>query len=316
MKVFVQILIVLFISDFCLSQNLITNPSFENLSSCYGDPANIGFDVFEWASCSGWSNPIMSSSDLWCQNPSVGNNVPPQLPGIGYQMPRTGNSMAGFLIGDPIVSNYREYIQNELVETLKPLNYYRFSCYISTCCLPCTVSNLGVSLTSQKVQNNNWNLNNSIVYGENSPLNFLDDTLDWKKIEIDFLALGGERYIQIGSFTDSSQLSINGCQNNEFINNYYFIDDVELTETGKFELPNIITPNNDGINDNWILPFSKALGPKKVSILNRWGNLIYEGDLKNFAWDGRTQNGDECIDGIYFYRISNTNVSGFIQLVH
>lgn len=315
MKVFFQISLILFISKFCASQNLISNPSFEILNSCYGAPATVGFDVFEWSSCEGWNNPIYSSSDLWCQNPVVGNITPPQIPGIGYQIPRTGDCMAGFLIGDPIVRNYREYVQNKLIETLEPLKFYRFSCYISTCCLPCTVSNIGISLSSQKIQNNNWNLNDVTRYGVNEDSNFLDDTLGWKRIEIDFLASGEENYIQIGCFVDSSHLSIMGCaaNNNEFISNYYFIDDVELTEIGEFNFPNIITPNNDGINDFLDLSFIK--GNWKASVINRWGNVICDLNSSNSIWN--LNNSEEVIDGVYFliFETNDFHFSCFLTIV-
>jgi flagellar hook assembly protein FlgD len=54
---------------------------------------------------------------------------------------------------------------------------------------------------------------------------------------------------------------------------------------------------------------------QKVIIINRWGNRIYESNLKNFSWDGKDFNGKEAVEGTYFFIISDINKSGFVQLV-
>ena len=91
-----------------------------------------------------------------------------------------------------------------------------------------------------------------------------------------------------------------------------YIDHVVLTEAS-VEIPNVFTPNGDGINDLWKLSF--LTGENTVSIINRWGNLVYESTLNEVSWDGKTQNDIEVSEGTYFYRISNSNIAGFIELV-
>ncbi len=75
------------------------------------------------------------------------------------------------------------------------------------------------------------------------------------------------------------------------------------------DYPNIITPNNDGVNDLW--EFSLA-SKAQLEIINRWGNLIYKVEGNMLSWDGA-----DCPDGIYFYRITTKeNIeSGYIQLI-
>lgn len=74
------------------------------------------------------------------------------------------------------------------------------------------------------------------------------------------------------------------------------------------EVPNVFTPNGDGINDYFQLP-NDALDVYDVVIVNRWGNLIYEGIGQKGPnmWDGRTQGGKMCTEGVYFYRLSGNN---------
>lgn len=78
-------------------------------------------------------------------------------------------------------------------------------------------------------------------------------------------------------------------------------------------LPNVITTNNDGINELFILPFD-AFKDFTVIILNRWGNVMRIGqrDPANpvFLWDGTDQDGTICTDGVYFYHITGEMLGG------
>ncbi len=121
---YIFIFVILFCYKAKTQTEYITNGSFEQIDSCYGNTAGIGFDIFEWSGCNGWSNPRMSSTDLWCQNPIIGTVVPPYIPTIGYQNAKTGSNMAGILVGiGPKNSYYGEYIQNKLLSTLKKIIY-------------------------------------------------------------------------------------------------------------------------------------------------------------------------------------------------
>lgn len=88
-------------------------------------------------------------------------------------------------------------------------------------------------------------------------------------------------------------------------------------------LPNIFTPNADGVND-FFKPIETIEGVSEclISVFNRWGNLVFESSLNGFAWDGTASNGENCNEGVYFYKISlkgycdNESVlTGFVQLV-
>ncbi|GAB5416690.1 MAG: choice-of-anchor L domain-containing protein [Crocinitomicaceae bacterium] len=73
--------------------------------------------------------------------------------------------------------------------------------------------------------------------------------------------------------------------------------------------PNIFTPDNDNINDIFSLD-SKNTTNIKLTITNRWGNLMYEGEGPNPAWDGTNQGGKPAEDGVYFYLYQATGVEG------
>jgi len=74
------------------------------------------------------------------------------------------------------------------------------------------------------------------------------------------------------------------------------------------QLPNVFTPNNDGTNDFFNVKVNLPVS-YKLSILNRWGNVVFEneGGLAEGThklWDGTAENGDFVTDGTYFYTIS------------
>jgi gliding motility-associated-like protein len=73
--------------------------------------------------------------------------------------------------------------------------------------------------------------------------------------------------------------------------------------------PNVFTPNNDGINDVFLL---NMLNIKEVelTILNRWGNLLHSGKGINASWDGKSIEGQPAMDGVYFYRYTATGMQG------
>ncbi|NRA10650.1 MAG: gliding motility-associated C-terminal domain-containing protein [Crocinitomicaceae bacterium] len=87
--------------------------------------------------------------------------------------------------------------------------------------------------------------------------------------------------------------------------------------------PNVITPNEDQVNDVYSLEVTNASDVHLV-ILNRWGNVVFEQNGLNPAWDGTSPNGKKVQEGTYFYKYVITGVDesippleghGFIQVV-
>ena len=80
-------------------------------------------------------------------------------------------------------------------------------------------------------------------------------------------------------------------------------------------IPNVFTPNGDGVNDSFGFNIVGATN-LKFTIYNRWGNIehvtssIY--NLK-FQWDGRTTSGIECNAGVYFYVLEYKEANGDVK---
>jgi gliding motility-associated-like protein len=65
-------------------------------------------------------------------------------------------------------------------------------------------------------------------------------------------------------------------------------------------VPNVFSPNGDGLND-YFTPISKSnFVNYSLKIYNRWGELVYFSNNANDCWDGQQKNGQIEI-GTYFY---------------
>ena len=69
-------------------------------------------------------------------------------------------------------------------------------------------------------------------------------------------------------------------------------------------IPNVVTPNDDGKNDEWRLDFIEVYFPTaEIEIYNRWGIKIFRSVGYSNAWDG-SYLGDPLPVGAYFYTIN------------
>lgn len=73
-------------------------------------------------------------------------------------------------------------------------------------------------------------------------------------------------------------------------------------------LPNGITPNGDGVNDEFIIPelsMNPELYPNNEFIVfNRWGDVVYSAKPYNNDWSGTTSSGNKDLpQGTYYYVI-------------
>ena len=71
------------------------------------------------------------------------------------------------------------------------------------------------------------------------------------------------------------------------------------------EIPNVFTPNGDGINDLFVPIVSKGIISMNTLIYNRWGNKIFETNRLLIEW-----NGQDVSDGTYFWIVYYTDKNG------
>lgn len=73
----------------------------------------------------------------------------------------------------------------------------------------------------------------------------------------------------------------------------------------EIEIPNIFTPNSDGMNDAFVISGIESFPGSRMTIYNRWGKVVYESDSYGAPfWDGtHYKSGVEVADGVYFYEL-------------
>lgn len=76
-----------------------------------------------------------------------------------------------------------------------------------------------------------------------------------------------------------------------------------VDECSYYNLPNVFSPNGDGIND-YYHPIGEYKFVEKVdmTILDRWGEVMFETNDPDIMWDGRNKKtGKYVVPGVYFY---------------
>jgi gliding motility-associated-like protein len=66
-------------------------------------------------------------------------------------------------------------------------------------------------------------------------------------------------------------------------------------------IPTLITPNNDGKNDYFMINGIETLEKTELVIFNRWGARVYVNDNYDNKWNGVDDNVDPLPDDTYFF---------------
>lgn len=72
-------------------------------------------------------------------------------------------------------------------------------------------------------------------------------------------------------------------------------------------VPQVYSPNGDGVNDEWIIPDIDYFKENHIIIYNRWGNVVYESSPYNNRWEGRSKYAKDLPNDTYFYLIELGN---------
>lgn len=243
----------------------------------------------------------------------------------GNQMPFHGDAYVGFVIdangNQPI--GIGEYLQCQLKETLKPCVKYKMTINVSLAERSANAfSKIGIVFSSDTLKQINIGVDiisysNANYFGNS----FISDSLNWVKLEFEYIATGNEKFMTIGYF--NSNLNNDTMTIQEHVSSWplaygaYYLDSVSLTaldivENCEFIIPNVISPNNDGINDVFILPEYEFLFQEKVVIYSRWGNEVAVLNSTNPFWTGNTISDQNVHSGTYFYIFSATTEEGKI----
>lgn len=114
-------------------------------------------------------------------------------------------------------------------------------------------------------------------------------------VEVSVPMANGTYEYELISITDGNGETANISCNNKHT--------IVVNNEPEVVIPNVFTPNNDGVND-WFGITANVEAEANLVILNRWGNVVYEKSFvttpNNFQelWDGTN-----AVEGVYFYRL-------------
>lgn len=287
MKRITFILFFLFYGSLCIcnAQNLVQNPSFEILRSCF---------LEDYSSCRPWvslpngnHNAVFNACSLagW-------NGVPWNRE--GYQYARTGKGYGaswGFYNWPVDSSGSRTYMEGQLLSPLKKGNLYFISFYASFASydsllyrdshnkytIACPTDGMGAYLSSRRTYNSNaypltvtpniWNLRGRV----------LDDTVTWQNVSGLTVAKGGEIYVTLGDFSGDKAVHSTCNPNSHDWINFYYLDDVSV-------IPCNVVNHDTSVCSGTVLTY-----PHRISSLKlKWQNdtdaaAVVISDSGNFA---------------------------------
>ena len=121
---------------------------------------------------------------------------------------------------------------------------------------------------------------------------------------------------QLVNFPDGFQVTVTDqCQQTAVSN------PIVLEEKCPLIIPNVMTVNNDGRNDVFVLQNAGVYQQISLQITNRWGNVIYENADYQNNWNGLDISDKPLTEGAYFYLIKattgneTTTFSGFLTVL-
>ena len=83
-------------------------------------------------------------------------------------------------------------------------------------------------------------------------------------------------------------------------------DAIDWTPPTKVEIPNVFTPNGDGINDQFVIKGIENCEKRQLEVRNQTGNIVFQSSHYENEWSG-----DNCPDGTYRFQLiySSHNIS-------
>jgi len=116
--------------------------------------------------------------------------------------------------------------------------------------------------------------------------------------------------IQTTTYTITAT-SLQGCKES---------DDVQVKVYVPLDIPNVFSPNGDGVHDRWVIRNIEQFPQSRMQIFNRYGDMILERFAYSSAnaWDG-TINGSPAPVGAYYYVLTLNQerraIGGIISII-
>jgi len=229
---FTPLLFAVMICQFSFAQtgNLVKNPGFESSTtpviSTWLKENPVGTKLVD-----GWITPTLATPDYYNSDQSLCDGFPVAIARSGQGR---GAVICGMQTQLPGVKNYKEYLQGDLISPLVAGKEYSVSFYVTLdCSSPQTSTGIGAYFSQERVSvetKEKLNVKPQIISFDK--ITYPDG---WTLISGNFIAKGGEKFITIGSFSDTSVIPLSnlGTRPATYISSphigmhvYFYVDDV------------------------------------------------------------------------------------------
>jgi len=321
----------------CSQENLVLNPSFENLS-CFPQTHYDFYCVDDW-----W-NVNNNSIDIWNRYATIGNNFYNNP--AGPQDSNWGNSYVSILLSmrwfsmsppytppifkTPDVLGETNYEMNEVLggtfkKTLEnKIYYYEFYVNVPDYTYiqndPDESYLISNSLDLYTLYNDTLDLNNPALYSTYGNRVFKNktifkDTANWTKISGCFKATGGEKYFAVGSIRDTTEIEFEefiSWGNDIGVLSAIYLDNFSIYECdtcclGAFPYEDHVNVSSNPGTLQQPTTFSVLLNPNTTGILSVFdsaGRLVAKEEFSALL---STYTLPVLANGIYHYVLATSN---------
>ncbi len=192
----IALLLFVMASQNAWGQNLVLNSSFEDTIPCsiFQNNNYPQMPCTGWYWASGGSCDYFSEQYLCISSPAPNNAA-------GFQYARTGIAYCGFSLFtnfSPQFNNFREYLGGQLNDTLKQGHTYCVSFYVvKSDSGKYYTSNIGMYLSPNSSVDYSTALNLPYIPQIVNTNGIIYDTLNWTQISGNYVAGGGEKFLQL-----------------------------------------------------------------------------------------------------------------------
>lgn len=126
------------------------------------------------------------------------------------------------------------------------------------------------------------------------------------------VVVNGNTYNQINPTGTETITKTNGCDSIVLVQ--LIFEDCENHIPCDIYIPNVFSPNQDGLNDNFSIYLNENCQVEnfKIRIFSRWGSEVFYSEMVDFKWDGTFK--DQLLNpGVFVWRIEFTDSSGGIK---
>ncbi len=306
-KIFFGFFISIVFNSLGLAQNLVPNPSFEDIVTCPNWYGQIDYTKY-WYSASAAGTPDLFNN---CNLSIFG--VPNNY--CGYTYAQEGSSYVGIACYYKTYYNAREIIQVPLISSLIKDKKYRLSFYIKLAhvgsmyavnSIASIISENPIFFTSDSLKK----YPPQIIYNDS----VLEDSINWQKITGEFISIGNEKFISIGNFLSDEELTINLVNNQAtYPSAYYYIDNVSLiilssdsTDTANLDQTFNVYPTLT--NDLIYLDYSNiAINNTRFILMDICGRKVKEVKIEN-STEKIAISTAGIAGGLYLYRLESNGI--------